>query len=39
VTTITSGYLPPEWAPQAAVLLTWPHAHGDWADTLRETQT
>lgn len=22
--------LPPEWAPQAAVLLTWPHAHSDW---------
>jgi len=39
VTTVTPGYLPPEWAPQAAVLLTWPHAHGDWADTLRETET
>lgn len=27
-------YLPPEWAPQAALLLTWPHAHGDWGDNL-----
>ena len=32
------GVLPPEWAPQAAVLLTWPHAHSDWADTLNETE-
>ncbi|NIR58390.1 MAG: agmatine deiminase family protein [Gammaproteobacteria bacterium] len=22
--------LPPEWAPQDGVLLTWPHAHSDW---------
>lgn len=35
---MTRGWLPPEWAPQAAVLLTWPHAHGDWADTLHQTQ-
>ncbi|HEY0674957.1 MAG TPA: agmatine deiminase family protein [Immundisolibacter sp.] len=35
---MTPGYLPPEWAPQAAVLLTWPHAHGDWADTLHQTE-
>lgn len=27
-------YLPPEWAPQSGVMLTWPHAHGDWADVL-----
>lgn len=35
---MTRGWLPPEWAPQAAVLLTWPHAHGDWADTLHQTE-
>lgn len=30
-----SGFrLPPEWAPQDAVLLTWPHAGTDWADDL-----
>lgn len=22
--------LPPEWAPQSGVMLTWPHAHGAW---------
>ncbi len=27
-------YLPPEWAPQSGVMLTWPHAHGDWATCL-----
>lgn len=27
-------YLPPEWAPQSGVMLTWPHAHGDWTDEL-----
>ncbi len=27
-------YLPPEWAPQSGVMLTWPHAHGDWAARL-----
>lgn len=27
-------YLPPEWAPQSGVLLTWPHRHGDWAGRL-----
>jgi agmatine/peptidylarginine deiminase len=35
---MTPGFLPPEWAPQAAVMLTWPHAHGDWADTLEKTE-
>lgn len=39
MTAITPGFLPPEWAPQAAVLLTWPHAHSDWADTLHTTET
>ncbi len=27
-------YLPPEWAPQSGVMLTWPHAYGDWAARL-----
>jgi agmatine deiminase len=27
-------YLPPEWAEQSGVMLTWPHAHGDWAARL-----
>lgn len=35
---MTPGVLPPEWAPQAAVMLTWPHAKGDWADTLASTE-
>lgn len=26
--------LPAEWAPQSAVMLTWPHARGDWGETL-----
>jgi agmatine deiminase len=26
--------LPAEWEPQAGVMLTWPHAHGDWGDNL-----
>lgn len=26
--------LPPEWAPQAATLLVWPRADGDWEDRL-----
>lgn len=31
-------YLPPEWAPQSGVLLTWPHAHGDWAERLHAVE-
>lgn len=27
-------YLPPEWAPQSGVQLTWPHQYGDWASRL-----
>ncbi len=27
-------YLPPEWAPQSGVMLTWPHAQSDWAPIL-----
>ncbi|MDG5500496.1 agmatine deiminase family protein [Marinobacter sp. BGYM27] len=26
--------MPAEWAPQSAVMLTWPHAGTDWADVL-----
>lgn len=28
--------LPAEWAPQSAVLLTWPHPESDWAEHLDE---
>lgn len=31
-------FFPPEWHPQQAVLLTWPHAHGDWAEHLAEVE-
>ena len=31
-------YLPPEWAPQSGVLLTWPHAHSDWAPILARVE-
>jgi agmatine deiminase len=31
-------YLPPEWAPQSGVMLTWPHAHSDWAPILAEVE-
>lgn len=31
--------LPAEWEPQAGVQLTWPHAHGDWADHLVEVES
>jgi agmatine deiminase len=27
-------YLPPEWTKQSGVMLTWPHAYGDWAPRL-----
>lgn len=30
--------LPPEWAPQSAVLLTWPHADSDWSALLDEAE-
>jgi agmatine deiminase len=26
----TQYYLPPEWAPQSGVMLTWPRSDGDW---------
>jgi agmatine deiminase len=28
----TPFYLPPEWAPQAAVWVGWPHLRGEWGD-------
>jgi len=31
-----SKYLPPEWAKQQFVQLTWPHAGSDWAEMLSE---
>jgi agmatine deiminase len=31
-------YLPPEWAPQSGVMLTWPHAQSDWAPILQEVE-
>ena len=27
---LAPGWLPPEWAPQSAVMLTWPHESADW---------
>lgn len=30
MTSSISGWLPPEWAPQSAVMLTWPHESADW---------
>ncbi|SEI38617.1 Agmatine/peptidylarginine deiminase [Allopseudospirillum japonicum] len=30
--------LPPEWYPQDAVMLTWPHEQSDWADWLSEIE-
>lgn len=27
---LPAGWLPPEWAPQRAVMLTWPHKSADW---------
>ncbi len=29
-------FLPPEWAEQSGVMLTWPHRNSYWADTLDE---
>jgi len=32
-------HTPPEWSPQYAVLLSWPHVHSDWAPLLGEVET
>lgn len=29
---------PAEWYPQSGVMLTWPHAHTDWAPMLRQVE-
>lgn len=34
----TRPTLPPEWSPQSAVMLTWPHAHGDWREHLSRVE-
>ncbi len=31
-------YLPPEWAPQSGVMLTWPHVRSDWAPVLEQVE-
>lgn len=31
-------HLPPEWAPQSGVMLTWPHADSDWASRLSQIE-
>ncbi|GEM_PF-206585 len=36
--TMTAVRLPAEWEPQHAILLTWPHAHTDWAEQLTATE-
>lgn len=30
--------MPAEWAPQSAVMLTWPHAGTDWLDSLEQVE-
>jgi len=35
---VSGPSLPPEWAPQDGILLTWPHAHSDWAAALPEVE-
>lgn len=32
-------WLPPEWAAQQCVLLTWPHDQGDWGNTLTSVES
>lgn len=34
----SSGYLPAEWAPQVAVMLTWPHEDSDWRPWLAQVE-
>ncbi len=35
---LQSQVLPPEWAEQSAVQITWPHAHGDWGWILESAE-
>ncbi|MFQ5935855.1 MAG: agmatine/peptidylarginine deiminase [Acidiferrobacterales bacterium] len=34
----SQAYLPPEWAPQSGVMLTWPHAQTDWVSYLKQVE-
>lgn len=34
----TKRVLPAEWAPQSAVMLTWPHPGTDWARMMDEVE-
>ena len=36
--TATSVRFPAEWEPQSAILIAWPHAGTDWADSLGEVE-
>ena len=31
-------FVPPEWEAQSGVMLTWPHAHSDWAPRLMQVE-
>ncbi len=35
-TAVRAARLPAEWEPQSGVMLTWPHAFGDWAPCLAD---
>ena len=35
---MSSITLPPEWASQSSILLTWPHEDTDWADNLSKVE-
>lgn len=35
---VRGRYLPPEWAPQSGVMLTWPHGRSEWADQLEQVE-
>lgn len=32
------AFLPPEWSPQSGIMLTWPHADGDWGRGLASVE-
>jgi len=32
------AWLPPEWSPHSGIMLTWPHAAGDWGNNLAEVE-
>ena len=38
LTTSSKTVLPAEWDTQSGIMLTWPHAHGDWSDQLPEIE-